>query len=148
MFKDWRANAICSQRLTCSKWFPENVTKTAFHGCRTSLEFPQILLTVPCETSQLYYIINFAQYGFRKCSRMHTKRREWLPSALTFQNDTKDGDEFLSHIETWGSFVFIGSQGAAKAVDAHTFTKQADEVETNFFLSARKLMTNLNWDRA
>jgi hypothetical protein len=46
----------------------------------------------------------------------------------------KDSDEFLSHIvrvtgdETWGSFVNGESkkQSTVKAVDAHTFTKQAE----------------------
>jgi hypothetical protein len=48
----------------------------------------------------------------------------------------KYGDEFLNHIiqvtgdETWVSFenVETKEQSAVKAVDAHTFTKQAEKI--------------------
>jgi hypothetical protein len=48
-----------------------------------------------------------------------------------FELYNKDGNEFLNHIiwvtghETWISFVNIET---VKAVDAHTFTRQAEKV--------------------
>jgi hypothetical protein len=45
----------------------------------------------------------------------------------------RDGDEILNHIvpviddETWVSFMNVGSQRAVRAVDAHTFTRQAEK---------------------
>jgi hypothetical protein len=56
-----------------------------------------------------------------------------MASALTFlERYHEDSDEFLRHIvritsdETWISFLNIANERAVKAVDAHTFTKQAE----------------------
>jgi hypothetical protein len=44
-------------------------------------------------------ITSTAQDGFQKCSRVCTKRREWLPLALNFlERYHKYSDEFLNHI--------------------------------------------------
>jgi hypothetical protein len=60
-----------------------------------------------------------AQDGFRKCSRVRTKRREWLRLTF-FKRYHKDGDESLNHIvrvmsvEPWLLFVNTESKGQSK----------------------------------
>jgi hypothetical protein len=59
-----------------------------------------------------------------------------VSTLISLERYHKDGDEFLSHIiqvtgdETEDSFVNVESkeQSAVKAVDAHTFIKQAEKV--------------------
>jgi hypothetical protein len=53
------------------------------------------------------------------------------PALTVLEWYHKDGDEFFSHIitgdESWVSFVNVETK-AVKAVDAHTFTRQAEKV--------------------
>jgi hypothetical protein len=56
-----------------------------------------------------------------------------MASVLTFSEwYHKDGDEFLNHIVTsdnpWVLFVNVETKKSSQAVEAHTFTKQAEMV--------------------
>jgi hypothetical protein len=66
---------------------------------------------------------------------MSKHKTQRIASALTcLELCHKDGNEFLNHIitgdEIWASFVNVDTkeQSAVKAVAAHTFTKQAEQV--------------------
>jgi hypothetical protein len=78
--------------------------------------------------SQLgYAITSFAQDGLNILTGAHKMWR--MASALIFlERCHEDGDEFLNHI-----IIPVRehcNQRTVKAVDAHTFTKQAKEVST------------------
>jgi hypothetical protein len=60
-----------SEQKVCERW---HITISEL-----SCECPQMSCSVLYDT-----ITSFAQDGFQKCSWVHTKHREWLPSALTF----------------------------------------------------------------
>jgi hypothetical protein len=87
-----------------------------------SCEFHKFRALLSTGLSQLGYAIkSFAQDGFRKCSRVRTKRREWSASVDFFlERYHKDGYEFLSHIvrvtgdETWVSFVNVETNEQSK----------------------------------
>jgi hypothetical protein len=84
----------------------------------------------------LYEIIT-VRLGYHKfCTRwvLIMPKMQIMASALTFlEKYHKGGDEFLNHIiwVMWWNLGFICEcwyQRTVKAVDAHTFTKQADKV--------------------
>jgi Fe2+ transport system protein B len=83
---------------------------------------------------------------------VRTKRREWLPSALTvLEQYHKDGDELLSHIirvtvdETWVSFVNVETKEQSKQwMCTHSPNKSKKFKQA---LPARKLMAAVFWDK-
>jgi hypothetical protein len=99
-----------------------------------SCEFPQNPLTA------LYKIItgrlgcHHKFYARRVSKNVHGRvKSERMALALPFlEQYHKDSDEFLSHnCNSWWNLGFIcegWNQRVVKAVDAHTFTKQAEHV--------------------
>jgi hypothetical protein len=113
MFKDWRANkcsrwrakfpSICSEWWSCSKCWPKNLRKTTFHTFRTfvwiSTKFHALF---PASFSWSGWAITiFAQDGFRKCSRLRIKSREWLGLLRFRAIPQKRWQFFQSHGERW-----------------------------------------------
>jgi hypothetical protein len=118
MFKDWRTNVhdkkrrgrptIYSEWWSCSKCWPKNLWKTAFHNFRISCEFRQI------SCSLLYEIITVRLGYHKRCATWVPKiltdvyKTQRMASALTFSEQYHtDGYEFLNYIvretddETW-----------------------------------------------
>jgi hypothetical protein len=79
----------------------------------------------------------------------HEMKRIALASTF-LQQYHKGGNEFRSHIvrvlgnEMWVSFVNVETKEHSKAVDAHTFTKQAKKFKQMY---ACQLMAAVLWDR-
>jgi hypothetical protein len=80
-----------------------------------------------------YPITRFAQEGFRKCSWVRTKRRECLRLLETFFRTIPQKWRWISQSRhtsnsLWnpGFICECWNQRAVKAVDAHIFTKQAE----------------------
>jgi hypothetical protein len=60
--------------------------------------FHRFQALLPTRFSQLgYVIISFAQDGFRKCSRVRRKHREWLRLLQIFRAIPQRDDEFFNH---------------------------------------------------
>jgi hypothetical protein len=86
------------------------------------VNFHKFHLLFSTSLSQAGLSTSFAQNGFRKCSCVRTKRREWLRLLQAFlERHHKECDEFLNHSvpvtdddETWVPFVSVETKEQSK----------------------------------